>query len=208
MLTLGLSLVLAVSRAASFNLLVLVSHHHLLTKFSAPEDRTVRTRSRHEVDGPANANQHIATRSTCPKFRSGKLNVYVAVGSVTGAAVLAYFCVSLILAVGRGLLLPLACTGFCLLPLLADLTKGSRMCRLAWTDRMEAVLEVAAGTSNQMALFGGPPLCLLDWCLGLPMSLSFTMLEFVYLGAGIWIFGYLIRNGKSSSLDGPVSITL
>lgn len=126
-----------------------------------------------------------------------------------GTAILAYFCALPLLSAPESESVPSKIfTGFCLLPLLAEIAEITRICRLAWIDRMEDVLEAAAGTSIQMALFVAPLLCLLGWCLGQPMTLSLTLLEVVSYGGSVWIFGYLIQDGKSNYIEGMMSIGL
>lgn len=200
---------LLVSRGASLVLLALFLLQHIFLTVHPHRQEEFATDRAQDLHAPFAIGSHLTTSQARPAGRSGKLNKYVAIAVMGGTVTLTYFCASPMLsATAQSLPLSRSFTGFCLLPLLAEIAEISRICRLAWTDRMEEVLEAAAGTSIQTALFVAPILCLLGWCLDQPMSLSLTLLELVSFGASIWIFGYLIQDGKSNYMEGAMSIGL
>lgn len=98
--------------------------------------------------------------------------------------------------------------GFCLLPLLAELAEISKICWYAWRDNMDVALNVAALSGMHMTLFTAPVLCLLGWASVIPMDLSLDIFTVTMFSVDVWIFSYLVTNGKSNYLEGSMSLGL
>jgi Ca2+/H+ antiporter len=73
---------------------------------------------------------------------------------------------------------------------------------MAWRNRLNVSLGIAAGAGTQIALFVAPVLVFLSFALGHPMALVFTPLELVILGLATALFGYISLDGESNWLEG------
>jgi Ca2+:H+ antiporter len=80
--------------------------------------------------------------------------------------------------------------------------------QMAWKNRLDVSLAIAAGSSTQVALFVAPVLVFLSLLLGHPMDLVFEPLELVVLGLATAIFAYISLDGESNWLEGMQLLAL
>lgn len=80
--------------------------------------------------------------------------------------------------------------------------------QMAWKNRLDVSLAIAAGSSTQVALFVAPVLVFLSLLLGHPMDLIFEPLELVVLGLSAAIFAYISLDGESNWLEGMQLLAL
>jgi Ca2+:H+ antiporter len=69
-------------------------------------------------------------------------------------------------------------------------------------NKMELAMEVAVGSSMQIALFVAPFLVFASILLGNPMTLIFNQFELITLGAAIAITALISLDGRSHWLEG------
>ncbi len=74
--------------------------------------------------------------------------------------------------------------------------------RMAWRNRLNVTLSIAAGSSTQVALFVAPVLVLVSPFLGHPLNVIFTPLELAILGMATAIFAYISIDGETNWLEG------
>jgi Ca2+:H+ antiporter len=72
----------------------------------------------------------------------------------------------------------------------------------AFTNKMDLAIEVAIGSSLQIALFVTPLLVILGWIMGRDMTLHFQMFETVVFFLSTLVVTILIQDGKSGYLEG------
>jgi Ca2+:H+ antiporter len=72
----------------------------------------------------------------------------------------------------------------------------------AFTNKMDLAIEVAIGSSLQIALFVTPLLVILGWIMGRDMTLHFQMFETVVFFLSTLVLTILIQDGKSGYLEG------
>jgi Ca2+:H+ antiporter len=72
----------------------------------------------------------------------------------------------------------------------------------AWKNKMDLSLNIATGSSLQMALFVTPVLVLSSYLIGNPMTLEFSMPEIASIVFSIWIVGQISGDGESNWLEG------
>ena len=73
---------------------------------------------------------------------------------------------------------------------------------MALKDRMDVSLNIAIGSSNQVALFVVPMLVFVSYLFGNPMDLVFNMFMIIGLGISIFVLTLVSIDGKSDWLEG------
>ena len=73
---------------------------------------------------------------------------------------------------------------------------------VALKGKMDLAVNVAIGSSLQIALFVTPFLVILGWIMGQNMSLHFEGFETVIFFLSVLVVNYLIQDGKSNYLEG------
>jgi len=96
--------------------------------------------------------------------------------------------------------------GLILLPIVSNAAEYVTAVTAATKNKMDLAINVAAGSSMQIALFITPFLVILGWILGVDMSLYFQTFETVVLFISVLIVNYLIQDGKSNWLEGAMLI--
>ncbi|MCL6625649.1 calcium/proton exchanger [Alicyclobacillus shizuokensis] len=78
---------------------------------------------------------------------------------------------------------------------------------MAWKNRMDLSLEIAVGSSLQVAMFVAPVLFAASLLLGHPMYLVFSWPELACLGAGALLIAILMMDGESNWLEGALALS-
>lgn len=73
---------------------------------------------------------------------------------------------------------------------------------MAWKGRLEVSLEIATGSSIQIALFVAPVLVFLSLALGEPLTLVFNVFELVAVGFSVAVLNFIARDGRTNWLEG------
>ncbi|WP_051321785.1 calcium/proton exchanger [Alicyclobacillus contaminans] len=76
---------------------------------------------------------------------------------------------------------------------------------MAWKNRMDLSLEIAVGSSLQVAMFVAPALFFASLCIGHPMPLLFSWPELACMGAAALLVGVLMMDGESNWLEGAMA---
>jgi len=69
---------------------------------------------------------------------------------------------------------------------------------VAYKNKMDLAMNIAIGSSIQIALFVAPVLIFLSYLFGTPMDLIFTTLEVVSIGLAVWIVTMIAHDGESN----------
>ncbi|KAF2089308.1 Calcium/proton exchanger [Saccharata proteae CBS 121410] len=96
--------------------------------------------------------------------------------------------------------------GLVLLPIVGNAAEHVTAVTVAYKDKMDLAINVAIGSSMQIALFVTPFLVILGWCMGQPMTLHFQSFETVVFFLSVLVVNYLIQDGKSNYLEGAMCI--
>jgi Ca2+:H+ antiporter len=96
--------------------------------------------------------------------------------------------------------------GLILLPIVSNAAEYVTAVTAAMKNKMDLAINVAAGSSMQIALFITPVLVVIGWIIGVDMSLYFQSFETVVLFIAVLITNYLIQDGKSNWLEGAMLI--
>jgi Ca2+:H+ antiporter len=73
---------------------------------------------------------------------------------------------------------------------------------VAIKDKMDLSLQVAVGSSTQIAMFVAPALVLISMLFGQPMTLVFQLFELVTIVFSVLIVNSIIEDGKSHWYEG------
>lgn len=94
--------------------------------------------------------------------------------------------------------------GLILLPIVGNAAEHVTAVTVAMKDKMDLAINVAAGSSMQIALFVTPLLVVIGWIINQPMTLFFELFETVVLFISVLITNYLIQDGESNWLEGAM----
>ncbi|KAL5116362.1 Vacuolar membrane antiporter [Pleosporales sp. CAS-2024a] len=96
--------------------------------------------------------------------------------------------------------------GLVLIPIVGNAAEHVTAVIVAYKGKMDLAVNVAIGSSMQIALFVTPFLVLLGWAMHQPMTLHFEVFETIVFFISVLIVNYLIQDGKSNYLEGAMCI--
>ncbi len=92
--------------------------------------------------------------------------------------------------------------GIVLIPVVGNIAEHLVAVQSAVENKMDLSMEIALGSSLQIALFVAPALVFISLLLGHPLTLLFNPFELAALGAGAIIAGMVAQDGESTWLEG------
>ena len=92
--------------------------------------------------------------------------------------------------------------GAFLVAIIGNAAEHSAAIMLAMKNKIGAAVEIAVGSSLQIALFVAPVLVFISFFLGDTMDLVFTTLELVAIGVAVFIARSITRDGASNWYEG------
>ena len=130
--------------------------------------------------------------------------VYITALAVATALIawLSEFLVGSIEHAREGLGLTETFVGVVVIALVGNAAEHSTAVYAAWKNKMDLSLNIATGSSLQMALFVTPVLILASYAFGAPMTLEFSIPEVASIAFSIWIVGQISGDGESNWLEG------
>ncbi|HOT28925.1 MAG TPA: calcium/proton exchanger [Candidatus Ozemobacteraceae bacterium] len=117
-------------------------------------------------------------------------------------AVLSEYMVGSIEAVREGLGLSAVFIGVIVVAIVGNAAEHSTAVLMALKNKMDLSLEIAIGSSMQVAMFIAPLLVLCSWYLGHPMSLEFTIPEVFAVMSTVWITAHIVSDGECNWVEG------
>src|SRR5262249_18156573 len=79
---------------------------------------------------------------------------------------------------------------------------------VALKNKMDLALNIAIGSSMQVALFVAPTLVFASYLFGPPMNLLFTPLEVVAIGVSVAIVALIAQDGESNWMEGVILLSV
>jgi Ca2+:H+ antiporter len=110
--------------------------------------------------------------------------------------------------VGHALGLGSVFMGVVVVAVLGNAAEHAAAVMVAWRNQMDAAISICFASSLQVALFVTPVLVLLSAPLGHPMTLVFSGLEVVSVGAAVGLAGLVTLNGETNWLEGAQLVAL
>jgi Ca2+/H+ antiporter len=154
---------------------------------------------RSAVSGPAATEHHEAEAVAKWSVRKALL---VLAGATAGTALVSEMLVGAVEPVTHQLGWSEFFVGVIIIPLVGNAAEHFSAVQMAWRNRMDLSLAIAAGSSTQVALLVAPLLVFISLAMGNPMNLIFVPLELMVLGLATAIFGYISLDGESNWLEG------
>jgi len=96
--------------------------------------------------------------------------------------------------------------GLILLPIVGNAAEHVTACIVAYKGKMDLAINVAIGSSLQIALFVTPFMVIVGWIIDQPMTLHFHTFETVVFFLSVLVVNYLIQDGKSNYLEGAMCL--
>ncbi|HIE50538.1 MAG TPA: calcium/proton exchanger [Armatimonadetes bacterium] len=126
----------------------------------------------------------------------------VLIASAVGIAVCSEFLVGTVEETTRQLRLSEIFVGVIIVALVGNAAEHSSAIFLARKNKMDLSLNIAIGSSLQIALFVGPLLVLLSYAFGPPMDLVFTTVEVLAVVVSVAIVDLVALDGRSHWFEG------
>ncbi len=92
--------------------------------------------------------------------------------------------------------------GLIVVPIVGNAAEHSSAIFLAAKDKMDVSIEIAIGSSTQIALFVAPMLVFASLLVGQPMDFLFTGLEIAAVAFSSAILGFIVLDGRSNWFEG------
>ena len=92
--------------------------------------------------------------------------------------------------------------GVILVAIIGNAAEHSTAVLVARKNQMDLALNIAVGSSIQVALFVAPVLVFVSHAIGRPMNLVFTTFEVLAVGASVAILSLVSVDGESNWLEG------
>lgn len=92
--------------------------------------------------------------------------------------------------------------GLIIVPIVGNAAEHSSAIFLAMKDKMDVSIEIAIGSSTQIALFVAPMLVFASLAVGKPMDLIFSSFEIAAVAFSSAILGFIALDGRSNWLEG------
>jgi Ca2+:H+ antiporter len=127
--------------------------------------------------------------------------IMLAVATVL-VAFLSEFLVGSIEAARRSLGLTETFVGVIVVAIVGNAAEHSTAIWAAMKNKMDLSLNIAAGSSAQVALFVTPVLVFASYAFGRPMNLEFSLPEIVAIALAVWIVAEISGDGESNWLEG------
>jgi Ca2+:H+ antiporter len=145
--------------------------------------------------------KHDPGVTVAPKWSSKKAMV-VLLASAGGIGVVAEVLVSATEEAVKVLHLSEFFVGLILIPIIGNAAENSSAILMAVRNRMDLALNIAIGSSIQVALLLAPALVLLGMAFHQPMDLAFTTMEVASIALAVGVASSVIRDAESNWLEG------
>src|SRR6185503_15031675 len=96
--------------------------------------------------------------------------------------------------------------GLILIPIIGNAAENSSAILMAMRNRMDLALNIAVGSSIQVALLVAPLLVFLGMVFHQPMDLAFTAMEVASIALAVLVTSSVIRDAETNWLEGALLI--
>ena len=92
--------------------------------------------------------------------------------------------------------------GVILVAIVGNAAEHSTAVLMSMKNHMDLAINIAIGSSIQIALFVAPVLVFAGYLIGQPMDLLFTTFEIVAIFASVWVLTLIVSDGESNWMEG------
>lgn len=96
--------------------------------------------------------------------------------------------------------------GVILIPLIGNAAEHSSAVIMALKNRMDLALEIAVGSSTQVALLVAPVLIFVSYLFGKPMNMVFNLYELAAVAVAVLITNLIANDGETNWLEGAMLV--
>ncbi len=133
-----------------------------------------------------------------------KLWIGVLLAATLAVAVESEFLVGTLEVASKQLGLSELFTGVIILPVIGNAAEHATAVTVALKNKMDLSLNVAVGSSMQIALFVAPLLVIIGALMGQPMDLDFNNFELIAVAVAVFVANSISADGKSNWLEGTL----
>jgi Ca2+:H+ antiporter len=98
--------------------------------------------------------------------------------------------------------------GVIVVAIIGNAAEHSTAVLMAMKNQVDLAMNIAIGSSIQIALFVAPVLVFLSYALGRPMDLLFTNLEVIAVGVAVWSLSLVAQDGESNWMEGVLLLAV
>jgi Ca2+:H+ antiporter len=141
---------------------------------------------------------------------SKKRSVLTLLAATALVAVMSEFLVGAVEAASHALGLTEVFVGVILVAIIGNAAEHSTAVLVALKNKMDLALNIAIGSSMQVALFVAPVLVFVSYALnpGRPMDLLFTTLEVVAVAVSVAVVALIAQDGESNWMEGVLLLAV
>lgn len=96
--------------------------------------------------------------------------------------------------------------GVIIVAIIGNAAEHSSAVLMAWNNRMDLSMEIAVGSSLQIAMFVAPILVFAGWMMGNPLPLVFSWPELAAMALSVFLTAFLANDGESNWLEGAMAL--
>jgi Ca2+:H+ antiporter len=123
-------------------------------------------------------------------------------------ALMSEFLVGAVEEASRALGLTEVFVGVILVAIIGNAAEHSTAVLVALKNKMDLALNIAIGSSMQVALFVAPVLVFISYAFGRPMNLIFTPLEVIAVGVSVAVVALIAQDGESNWMEGVLLLAV
>jgi Ca2+:H+ antiporter len=139
---------------------------------------------------------------------SRRKSIIVLALATAGVAFLAEYLVGSVEHVAKDLGMTPVFIGVVLLAIIGNAAENSTAIIMARKNKMDLSINIALGSSTQIAMFVTPIIVFTGYFIGQPMDLVFTPAEIIAVIAAVWVGWLTLQDGKSNWLEGTALLAL
>ena len=154
---------------------------------------------------------HTREKNELVDHRNGwsmKQSISVLVIATIGVAIMGEFLVGTVEHTARAFNMTDVFIGVVLVALIGNAAEHSTAVLMACKNKMDLAINIAVGSSIQIALFVAPILVFISYAFGKPMDLLFTPFEVVSVGLAVWVVYMVTSDGESHWMEGVLLLAV
>jgi Ca2+:H+ antiporter len=151
--------------------------------------------------------EHQAHEEFKKGWSTGK-SVGVLLLSTAGVAVVSEFLVGAVEATAHAWGLTEVFVGVIVVAVIGNAAEHSTAVLVAMKNKMDLAMNIAIGSSLQVALFVAPVLVFLSYVFGKPMDLRFTLFEVLAVAAAVGVVNMVAQDGETHWMEGVLLLAV
>lgn len=96
--------------------------------------------------------------------------------------------------------------GVIIVAIIGNAAEHSSAVLMAWKNRMDVSVEIAVGSSMQIAMFVAPLLVFVGYAIDKPLALVFSWPELAAMSLSVVLIAFLANDGESNWLEGAMAL--